>query len=51
MELKPAKIVLARTRRNRPELTAGPGTIVLTEPLELENDVIFAMLGAEHQHT
>ncbi|HTR60613.1 MAG TPA: NAD(P)-binding domain-containing protein [Candidatus Binataceae bacterium] len=47
-ELKPGKVVLApRAAQAGPKLTAGPGTVVLTEPIELENDVVFAMLGAD----
>jgi thioredoxin reductase len=47
-EIKPDKVLIApRTAQSGPKLTAGPGTVVLTEPIELENDVVFAMLGAD----
>ena len=47
-EIKPGKVVLVpRASQEGPKLTAGPGTVVLTEPIELENDVVFAMLGAD----
>ena len=49
MELKAGKVVLAPKSgtQSGPKLTAGPGSVVLTEAIELENDVVFAMLGAE----
>jgi thioredoxin reductase (NADPH) len=48
LEIKPGKIVLAPFGKpTGPELTAGAGAVVLTAPSEIENDFIFAMLGAE----
>jgi thioredoxin reductase (NADPH) len=48
-ELKPGKIILAPRARKAggPELTGAPGAIVLNAPTEMDNDVVFAMLGAE----
>jgi thioredoxin reductase (NADPH) len=48
-ELKPGKIVLAPRARKAGgvELTGAPGAIVLNEATEIDNDVVFAMLGAE----
>jgi thioredoxin reductase (NADPH) len=48
-EIQPGKVVLAPHARKAggPPLTAGPGSVVVSEPTELDNDVIFAMLGAE----
>ncbi|MGO9453952.1 MAG: NAD(P)-binding domain-containing protein [Candidatus Binataceae bacterium] len=47
--IKPGKVILAprAPQPGGPPLTAGPGSVVLSEPTELDNDVIFAMLGAE----
>jgi thioredoxin reductase (NADPH) len=48
LEIKERKVVLGpRAAQSAANLTGGPGTVVLAEPRELENDVIFAMLGAE----
>ena len=48
LEIKERKVVLGpRVAQAATNLTGGPGTVVLAEPRELENDVIFAMLGAE----
>ena len=48
VEIKEGKVVLGpRAAQSAPNLTGGPGTVVIAEPRELENDVIFAMLGAE----
>jgi thioredoxin reductase len=48
LEIKERKVVLGpRVAQSAANLTGGPGTVVLSEPRELENDVIFAMLGAE----
>jgi len=48
LEIKEGKVVLApRTAQSAPNLTGGPGTVVIAEHRELENDVIFAMLGAD----
>ena len=48
LEIKQGKAVLGpRATQSTPNLTGGPGTVVIAEPRELENDVIFAMLGAE----
>lgn len=48
LEIKERKVVLGpRAAQAATNLTGGPGTVVLAEPRELENDVIFAMLGAE----
>ena len=48
-EIQPGKIVLAphAPKPGGPPLTAGPGSVVLSDNTELDNDVIFAMLGAE----
>ena len=48
-ELKPGKIVLAPRARKAGgvELTGAPGATVLNEATEIDNDVVFAMLGAE----
>jgi|GEM_PF-1289709 len=47
-EIAQGRVTLAPIRgRGGPQLTAGPGAVVLTEPIQLENDVVFAMLGAE----
>ena len=48
VEIKEGKVVLGpRAAQSAPNLTGGRGTVVIAEPRELENDVIFAMLGAE----
>ena len=48
LEIKDGRVRLGpRKAQAGPTLTGGPGTVVLAEPVELENDVIFAMLGAE----
>jgi thioredoxin reductase (NADPH) len=48
LEIREGKVVLGpRAAQPGPKLTGGPGTVVIAEPTELENDVIFAMLGAE----
>jgi thioredoxin reductase (NADPH) len=48
LEIKEGKVVLGpRAAQAGPTLTGGPGTVVISEPAELVNDVIFAMLGAE----
>lgn len=48
LEIKERKVVLGpRAAQAAANLTGGPGTVVLAEPRELENDAIFAMLGAE----
>ena len=48
LEIKEGKVVLGpRAAQAGPNLTGGPGTVVIAEPTELENEVIFAMLGAE----
>jgi len=48
LEIREGKVVLGpRAAQSAPNLTGGPGTVVLAEPRELENDVIFAMLGAD----
>ncbi len=48
-EIKPGKLVLAprAVRAGAPKLTAAAGAALLTEPIEIDNDFIFAMLGAE----
>ena len=46
-EIKAKKVVLAPIASGGPQLNAGAGAIVLTQPVEIENDFIFAMLGAE----
>ena len=46
-EIKPGKVVLAPLAGGGPERQAGVGAVVLTQPAEIENDSIFAMLGAE----
>jgi thioredoxin reductase len=47
MELKPGKVVLAPLAGGGPDRQAGAGAVVLTQPVEIDNDFIFAMLGAE----
>jgi thioredoxin reductase (NADPH) len=48
LEIKDGKVVLGpRAAQAGPHLTGGPGTVVIAEPTDLENEVIFAMLGAE----
>ena len=48
LEIKDGTVVLGpRAAQSGPKLTGGPGTVVIAEPTELENEVIFAMLGAE----
>jgi thioredoxin reductase len=46
-EIKPSKVVLAPLAGGGPDRQAGAGAVVLTQPAEVENDFIFAMLGAE----
>lgn len=46
-EIKPGKVVLAPLAGGGPDRQAGVGAVVLTQPAEIENDFIFAMLGAE----
>jgi thioredoxin reductase len=46
-EIKPGKVVLAPLAGGGPDRQAGAGAVVLTQPAEVENDFIFAMLGAE----
>jgi len=46
-EIKPGKIVLVPLVGGGPDRQAGAGAVVLTQPAEIENDFIFAMLGAE----
>jgi len=46
-EIKPGKVVLAPLAGGGPDRQAGAGAVVLTQPAEIENDFIFAMLGAE----
>jgi thioredoxin reductase (NADPH) len=46
-EIKPGKVVLAPLSGGGPDRQAGAGAVVLTQPAEIENDFIFAMLGAE----
>jgi thioredoxin reductase (NADPH) len=48
-EIKPGKLVLAprAVRAGAPKLSAAAGAALLTEPIEIDNDFIFAMLGAE----
>jgi len=44
---QPATLVLAPLASGGPQRNAGAGAVVLTQPAEIENDFIFAMLGAE----
>jgi len=46
-EIKPGKIVLAPMAKGGPDRQAGAGAVVLSQPVEIENDFIFAMLGAD----
>ena len=46
-EIKPGSVVLAPMASGGPDRQAGEGAVVLTQAAEVENDVIFAMLGAE----
>ena len=46
-EIKPGKVVLAPLAGGGPDRQAGAGAVVLTQPAEIDNDFIFAMLGAE----
>jgi thioredoxin reductase len=46
-EIKPTSVVLAPLEGGGPQRNAGAGAVVLTQPAEIENDFIFAMLGAE----
>jgi len=46
-ELKLGKVVLAPLAGGGPDRQAGAGAVVLTQPAEIDNDFIFAMLGAE----
>jgi thioredoxin reductase (NADPH) len=46
-EIKPASVVLAPLAGGGPDRQAGAGAVVLTQAAEIENDFIFAMLGAE----
>ncbi len=46
-EIKTGKVVLAPSAGGGPDRHAGAGAVVLTQPAEVENDFIFAMLGAE----
>lgn len=47
-EIKPGKVALApRQVKGGPTLTAGPGAVVLIGPVEIDNDYVFAMLGAD----
>ena len=46
-EIRPGKVVLAPVAGGGPDRQAGAGAVVLTQPAEIENDFIFAMLGAE----
>jgi thioredoxin reductase (NADPH) len=46
-EIKSDKAVLTPLARGGPDRHAGAGAVVLTQPAEIENDFIFAMLGAE----
>jgi thioredoxin reductase (NADPH) len=48
-EITPGKLVLIpRARKgSKVELTGAPGAIVLNQPTEIDNDVVFAMCGAE----
>jgi thioredoxin reductase (NADPH) len=46
-EIKAGKVVLSPLAGGGPERQAGAGAVVLTQPAEIENDFIFAMLGAE----
>jgi thioredoxin reductase (NADPH) len=46
-EIKPGKVVLAPLAGGGPDRQAGVGAVVLTQPAEIDNDFIFAMLGAE----
>ena len=47
MELKPGKVVMGPLTGGGPDRQAGAGAVVLTQPTEIDNDFIFAMLGAE----
>jgi thioredoxin reductase (NADPH) len=47
VELKPGKVVMGPLAGGGPDRQAGVGAVVLTQPAEVENDFIFAMLGAE----
>jgi thioredoxin reductase len=48
-ELKPGKVVLAprAPKSGGPKLTPAPGSVLITEPTAIDNDFVFAMLGAE----
>jgi thioredoxin reductase (NADPH) len=46
-EIKPATVILAPLAGGGPDRQAGAGAVVLTQAAEIENDFIFAMLGAE----
>ena len=46
-DIKPRTVVLAPIASGGPQLNAGTGAVVLTQPAEIDNDLIFAMLGAE----
>jgi thioredoxin reductase len=48
-EIKAGKVLLAprAAKAGAPKFTPTPGAVLLTEPTEIENDFIFAMLGAE----
>lgn len=47
LEIKPGKVVMAPLAGGGPDRQAGTGAVVLTQPAEIDNDFIFAMLGAE----
>ncbi|HLI78884.1 MAG TPA: NAD(P)-binding domain-containing protein [Candidatus Binataceae bacterium] len=47
MEIKPGKVVMGPLAGGGPDRQAGTGAVVLTQPAEIDNDFIFAMLGAE----
>ncbi len=47
-EIKSGKVTLApRQFKGGPQLTAGPRAVILTGPVEIDNDYVFAMLGAD----
>ena len=46
-EIKAGTVVLAPLASGGPQRNAGAGAVVLTQPAEIDNDFIFAMLGAE----
>jgi thioredoxin reductase len=47
LEIKPGKVVMGPLAGGGPDRQAGTGAVVLTQPAEIDNDFIFAMLGAE----